>query len=177
MRSTPRKPAWPSLAWNTSGSGVPVSRAVRAQRTDAADAEQHLLPQPVVLAAAVEPVGDAALGRRVLLDVAVEQQQRAPGRPGPARRARAGVRPSGSGTVMTGGGAVGLAQQLQRQAVRVERRVVLQLPAVGGEALREVAGAVEQPDADERDAEVGGGLEVVAGEDAQAAGVLRAAPR
>ena len=83
------------------------------------------------------------------------------------------VRPSGSGTVMTDGRAVGLAQQLERQAVRVERGVVLELPAVGRQALREVAGAVEQPDADQRDAEVGGGLEVVTGQDAEAAGVLR----
>ena len=82
------------------------------------------------------------------------------------------VRPSGSGTVMTTARAVGLAEQLHRQAVRVQRRVVLQLPAVGGQALREVAGAVQQPDADQRDAEVGGGLEVVTGEDAEAAGVL-----
>ena len=27
IRSRPRKPAWPSLVWNTSGSGVPVMRA------------------------------------------------------------------------------------------------------------------------------------------------------
>jgi len=26
IRSTPWKPAWPSLAWKTSGCGVPVSR-------------------------------------------------------------------------------------------------------------------------------------------------------
>ena len=25
MRSTPRKPAWPSLVWNTSGSACPVA--------------------------------------------------------------------------------------------------------------------------------------------------------
>ena len=57
------------------GAGEP---AYGAQRADAADAEQHLLLQPVVAAAAVEPVGDLALGRRVLLDVGVEQQQRHP---------------------------------------------------------------------------------------------------
>ncbi len=26
MRSMPRKPAWPSLVWNTSGAGAPVMR-------------------------------------------------------------------------------------------------------------------------------------------------------
>ena len=78
IRSRPRKPAWPSLVWNTSGAACPVMRAVGADRPDAADAEQHLLQQPVLAAAAVQPVGDLALGRRVLLDVGVEQQQRDP---------------------------------------------------------------------------------------------------
>ena len=109
---------------------------------------------------------------RVLLDVRVEQQQRHPADLGPphVRVQRAALRQRHRDDH---GGAVGLAQQLQRQAVRVEGRVVLELPAVGGQALGEVAGPVEQPDADQRDAEVGGRLEVVTGEDAQAAGVLR----
>ncbi len=59
------------------------------------------LAQPVVLAAAVEPVGDPALGRGVLLDVAVEQQQRHPADLGPPDVGACSVRPSGSGTVMT----------------------------------------------------------------------------
>ena len=71
------------------------------------------------------------------------------------------------------GGVVVLAQQAQRQPVGVEDRVGLLLPAVAVEALLEVAGLVEQADADDRDAEVGGRLEVVTGEDAEAAGVLR----
>lgn len=54
----------------------------------------------------------------------------------------------------------------------VEHGVVLLLPAVAGQALAEVAVAVEQADPDERHAEVAGGLEVVSGEDAEAAGVL-----
>ncbi len=34
MRSTPWKPAWPSLAWKTSGCGVPVSEQyARTART------------------------------------------------------------------------------------------------------------------------------------------------
>jgi len=151
------------------GAGEP---AVGAQRPDAADAEQHLLAQPVVLVAAVEPVGHAPLGRRVLLDVAVEQQQRHPAHLGPPH-VRVQRPPLGQRHADDHGRAVLLAQQLDRQAVRVERGIVLQLPAVGRQALLEVAGAVQQPDPDQRDPEVGGGLEVVAGEDAQAAGVLR----
>ena len=76
MRSRPRKPAWPSLVWNTSGRRVAGDAAVGAHGADAADAEQHLLLEPVLAAAAVEPVGDLALGGAVLLDVGVEQQQR-----------------------------------------------------------------------------------------------------
>ena len=50
--------------------------AVGPQRADAADTEQHLLQQPVLGAAAVQPVGDLTFGRRVGLDVGVQQQQR-----------------------------------------------------------------------------------------------------
>src|SRR5690606_39222541 len=50
--------------------------------------------------------------------------------------------------------------------------VGLVLPARAGEGLLEVARTVEEADADDRHPEVRGGLEVVAGEDAQAAGVL-----
>ena len=42
----------------------------------AADAEEQLLREAVVRAAAVEAVGDRPLGRLVGLDVAVEQQER-----------------------------------------------------------------------------------------------------
>lgn len=50
---------------------------------------------------------------------------------------------------------------------------MLLLPAVPGEGLAEVAVPVEQADTDERDPEVARRLEVVPGEDAEAAGVLR----
>ena len=65
----------------------------------------------------------------------------------------------------------GLAHETCR--LRIDGLVVLGLPPGRVEALREVAAAVEQADADERDAELGGGLQVVAGEDAEAAGVDR----
>ncbi len=52
--------------------------AVQPDRPDAADAEQQFLAQPVVAAAAVQPVGDLAQQRVVVLGVGVEQQQRDP---------------------------------------------------------------------------------------------------
>ena len=143
------------------------------QRADAADAEQELLLEALLAAAAVEPLGDDPGGVVVAGDVGVEEQQRHPadlGLPhvGPqvtAARQRRGV--------MTHGLAVLVAQQGQRKAVRVEDRVGLLLPPLAVEALLEVAGLVEETDADDRHAEVGGGLEVVAGEDPEAARVLR----
>ena len=47
------------------------------------------------------------------------------------------------------------------------------LPAVDVEPLPEIALVVVEADADERDAEVGRALDVVAGQDAEAAGVDR----
>ena len=59
----------------------------------------------------------------------------------------------------------------ERLGVHVE--AVLELPAVGVELLVEVALGVQQADADEGHAEVGRRLEMVAGQHAEAAGVLR----
>ena len=126
----------------------------------------------MLAAAAVEAVGDLALGRRVLLDVGVEHQQRdtadvrLPDVGAQCPLARQGQRHLGRGAVL-------LAQQREGEFVRIEDRVLLLLPAVPREGLAEVAVPVEEPDADEGDAEVAGRLEVVAGEDAEAAGVLR----
>ena len=58
------------------------------QGADPADAEQDLLAQAVLAAAAVQAVGDRPLGRAVLVYVGVEQQQRRPARPRPARSGR-----------------------------------------------------------------------------------------
>ncbi|CAM5622813.1 hypothetical protein SHIRM173S_03835 [Streptomyces hirsutus] len=154
------------------GRRVPGEPAVRAHRPHTPYAEQHLLKQPVLAAAAVEPVGDAAFAEVVLLDVGVQQEQGDPahlGQPDPgAQRPAAGQREAHQG-----GRAVGLLELDEGQLVGVEDGVVLLLPAVPGQGLAEVTVPVEQADADQRDAEVAGGLEMVAGEDAEPAGVLR----
>ncbi len=145
---------------------------VGADGAHAADAEQHLLAQAVLGVAAVEPVGDVTEVLGVLLDVGVHQQQRHAsdlGDPDAHGQGLAVGQPEGD----LRDGVVGLAQQRERQAVGVEDGVGLLLPAVARERLPEVAVAVEQPDADDRDAEVARGLEVVAGQDAETAGVLR----
>ena len=60
---------------------------------------------------------------------------------------------------------------LHGELVDVGVEVFLVLPALLVEALAEVALVVEQADADERNAEIGGALDVVAGEHAEAAGI------
>ena len=172
IRSRPRKPAWPSLVWNTSGSGAPVQPGEDPDRPHAADAEQHLLPQPVLGVAAVQPVGDGA--ETSLFSSTSESSSSSGTRPTWATQMRA-VSDSlaRQPDLDLGDRAVGLPQQRERQPVGVEHRVGLLLPAVAGERLPEVAVPVEQADADDRHAEVARGLEVVAGEDAEAAGVLR----
>ena len=142
-----------------------------AHRAHPADADEDLLADPMVLVAAVEPVGDAAQVGVVLLDVGVQQEQGDPADGGPPhpRAERPPARhvhrdqqrlPGVSG------------EQVQRQALRVEDGVGLHLPAVERQRLAEVAGAVEQADGHERHTEVRRRLEVVAGEHAQAAGVV-----
>ena len=154
------------------GLRCPGDAAEGAQRAYAADAEQQLLLQPVLAATAVEPVGDIALRGIVALDIGVEHEQRDASHVG-APDVRAQGTPTGEPDLDDHRRAVGLAQQRQRQPVGVQDGVGLLLPAVARERLPEVAGAVEQPDADDRHTEVGRRLQVVTGEDAQPAGVLR----
>ena len=173
IRSRPRKPAWPSLVWNTSGAGAPVSRRVGAQRADAADAEQQLLAQPVLAGAAVQAVGDLAVVRRGCSSTSESSSS-------------SGTRPTLATQIWaTRSRPPGISIETRRARRRRPRAAAtaaarrgrgpgrLLLPALAGQRLLEVAVPVEQTDADHRHAEVAGGLEVVAGEDAETAGVLR----
>ncbi len=137
----------------------------RPQGPDAADAEHDLLAEPVLLVAAVEPVRDGDRLGWVPGNVRVEQVQTDPPHvdpPHPDLHVDAGE----------------IDDDLHAGRLRAERRGVdagvrLLLPAVGVEVLMEVALGVQQPDADERHAEVGGRLQVIAGEHPEPAGVLR----
>ena len=62
---------------------------------------------------------------------------------------------------------------MQAERLGIDALVLLGLATGVVDALREVAAAVEQPDADERHAELGRRLQVVAGQDAEAAAVDR----
>ena len=129
MRSMPRKPAWPSLVWNTSGAGAPViSQYVRMARMPPTPSSNSWSSRWSD-AAAVQAVGDVAQRLRVLLDVGVHQQQR---HAADLRDPDVGdeLQAAGHADADLGRRAVGLAEQGQRQLVGVDDRVALLLPAL-----------------------------------------------
>ncbi len=145
--------------------------AHRAQRPDAADAEQRVLRQPGLRVAVVQPSGDPALQRIVLRAVGVEQVERHPpdvdapdprGHHAGADRHRHRERRG-----------VGAGDQRGGQPLGIGLDPVLVLPARGVDPLAEVALAVHEADRDQAEPAVGGLLEQIAGERAQAAGVDR----
>ncbi len=153
------------------GRRVAGDPAVGADRADTADAEQQFLEQPVLRRTAVQPVGHLTLGGVVLLHVGVEHQQRHPADLGdPDLRVQLAVAGQSQGH---GRGSVTIPEQADRQPVRVHQGVTLLLPALTVQRLREVAVPVQQADTDQRYGEVAGRLQVVTGQDAQAARVLR----
>ena len=154
------------------GQRMPGCLGEGVDRPDTADAEQDLLLDPVVLVTAVQPVGGAAQEVVVGLVVRVQQQQRDPtdlGHPD------AGGQQSATGHRHTDRElfTVGAQHPIDGQTLRVVGRIVLLLPAVRGQRLPEVAEPVQQADADDRHPEIGRGLEVIAGQDAEAARVVR----
>ena len=112
-------------------------RRVGAQRAHAADAEQHLLAQPVLGAAAVQPVGDVAVVARCCSSTS-ESSSSSGTRPTWATQIRATQRRRrrAAPIATVARRAVGLAQQRERQPVGVEDRVGLLLPALAGQRLR-----------------------------------------
>ena len=143
--------------------------AERAQGAHAADAKHDLLGDAHLVVAAVEARRERAVGGVVGVDVGVHQVERdaadldAPdlGIDGAARQLDADADLAPVGVERGDGG--GLRE--------VELVVDGFLLAVAGDALAEVALGIEKADADEGQAEVAGLFAVVAGEDAQAAGV------
>ncbi len=144
--------------------------AERVQRPHAADAEQQVLAQAHVGVAHVEARGDPAVGDVVLRPVGVEQQQRHAAHVDPPdlrdQLALAPERDRDGDRL-----AVVARDERARDPVGVRVDPVLVLPARGVDALAEVAVAVHQADRDQRHGQVGGLLEDVAGEHAEAAGV------
>ena len=133
-------------------------------------AEENLLADPHFLVAAVELAGDLAILGRVLRHVGVQQVQGDP--------AHADVPDLGldvpPGELHLHHGRRVVAEHLgDGEIVEVVPREQLELPSVGVEALAEVALLVQQSHPHQRDAQLGGALEVVARQHAQAARVDR----
>ena len=124
----------------------------------------------IAVVAAVQPRRQLAILGLVAFDVGIEEEQRvAADRELPdARGNRSGAR------LDRDGHRDALAERRpHRQRAMIDVDVVLVLPAVAIEALPEVALVVVQADADERNAEVRGALDVIAGQDAEAARIDR----
>ena len=138
----------------------------RLQGPHPTDAEQDLLADAVLGAAAVKTIGDRPQFVVVGVDVRIEQIQLDPADPGPPHLGLEQV----AGQV---DGRPDPVDQLEGHGVRVEDRIVLLLPAFGVKVLAEVAEPVHESDTCQGDAEAAGRLQVVAGENAESAGVLR----
>ena len=125
MRSRPRKPAWPSLVWNTCGVD-----AERVERAHAADAEEDLLAQAVLDVAAVEAVGDRAqvVGSFSSMSASSRYSGMRPDVGPPDLRVHGA--PARSTSTRTP------SHQRERHRVGVEVGVALLLPAVGRSSWR-----------------------------------------
>ncbi len=140
----------------------------RRQRADAADAKQQLLTDADAIVAAVQARGELAILGLVAFDVRVEQQQGIA-----ADRELPHARGDGSSPRLHRHGDWNAVAQRRphRQRSVVDVEVVLVLPAVAVQPLPEISLVVIEPDADERNAEVRGALDVIAGKNAEAARV------
>jgi hypothetical protein len=145
--------------------------AHRAQRAHAADAQQRVLGQAQVAPAGVQARGDPASDLAVLGPVGVQEIERHA-----AHVHAPDLRDDVLVTHRDDDGqrlAVLAGDQRRRLTLGIGLHPGLVLPSGGVDALAEVTLVVEQPDRDERQRAIGGLLEDVAGQRAQAAGVDR----
>ena len=142
-----------------------------AQGADAADAQDDLLLDAGLAIAAVQARGQLAIPGRVLLEIGVEQIEVGMSQLDVPHRDQHGALAERHGD--DAGLAVGRDRRLDRRVFPAQAPVALLLPAVGRDALVEVALRIHEADADERQAQIAGFLAVVAGQHAEAAGVDR----
>ena len=143
--------------------------AERTEGADPADAEDQLLAEAHLASADVEDVGDRSIRRIVGRDVGVEEQDR---RPSDLRHPHRGMHhPVGDLHAHLERRPVAGAGATHRQLRRIEIRLGMLLVAIGVDLLAEVAPAIEEADAHERNRGIRCGLAVVAGQDAEAARV------
>jgi hypothetical protein len=162
----------PARALQTEKTGMPLIgvehlglHAGSLEGPHPAHAEQDLLADPVFGPAAVEAISDSPQIVIVGVDVGVEQVQLHPSDPGPPDL---GLQ-QGAGDIDRDPHA---GNQFQGHAVRVQNGIALLLPPVCVEVLTEIAQPVHEPYTGQRDAQTAGCLQMVAGQHAQATGVL-----
>ena len=140
-----------------------------AQRPQAADPEQEFLADASLAIATVQRRRDLAKLRGVALDVGVQEVEGdSTDLCAPDRRAYGR---SGHCDLDVELRAVRAELPVDRHVGPIIRRVALLLPPVHVEGLAEVSVAVQQSDADERQAQVGCRLEVIPRQDAKSAGI------
>ena len=142
-----------------------------AHGADAADAQDDLLLDARLAIAAVEARRQLAIPGRVLLEIGVEQVEMGVSQLDVPHRDqhRALAERHGDDARL----AVGRDRRLDRGVFPAQAPIALFLPAVGRDALVEVALRIHEADADERQAQVARFLAVIAGQHAEAAGVDR----
>ena len=137
--------------------------------TKAADAEEQLLTNAGAPVAAIEAGSKFQIFGRVALHIRIQQQKGATAHlDSPnlgADQAAAGLDFYDDGFALFADG------ELHGELIDVGVEVLFLLPALLVEVLAEVALAVEEADADEGNAEVGGALDVVSGEHTETAGI------
>ena len=143
--------------------------AHRLQSAVAADAEQQFLADAGAAVSAIEARGQFAVLGRVAFHVRVEQQQVDAAYLDLPHLGFDGA--AASVNLHCDRLAIGADGGLHGQLIDVGADVLLLLPAGLVEPLQEVSLPIEQADAHQRNVEVGGALDVVAREDAEAAGV------
>ena len=142
-----------------------------AEGTHAADAEDDLLLDPRLAIAAVQAGRQLTIPGRVLLEIGVEQievrvsQLRVPD----LHQHRALAERHGNDARL----AVRHHRRLDGRVLPPQAAVALFLPALGRDALVEVALRIHEADADEGQSQVACFLAVIAGQHAQAPGVYR----
>ncbi len=134
----------------------------RAQRPHAADPEHDLLAQAAIRLGHVQAIGDGAQVGRIGFEVGVEQEQ----------RHAADLRPPDADPhLAVADGRVHLHpfDPAHREVLAAVFEIHFDLAAVGIDLLAPEALLVEEAHRDERQAQVAGGLQVIAGEDAETA--------
>ena len=140
-----------------------------AQGADAAETEEEFLLEAVLPAAAIELVGDLAVFGAVGLIIGIQQVQvGAADFDFPQAGAQVAAREGDLGGHPL---AFGVKHRLGRDIQEVLRLIACLLVTLGGQHLGEVAITVQQADGDQVDIHVRGLLQVVTGQDTQAAGV------